>query len=30
MQLRPIADAYGTVVSWDPKNKIATLTRGDK
>ncbi|WP_397376019.1 stalk domain-containing protein [Paenibacillus sp. 1182] len=30
VQLRPIADAYGTVVSWDPKNKIATLTRGDK
>ncbi|KAF6636522.1 glycoside hydrolase [Paenibacillus sp. EKM208P] len=29
VQLKPIAEAYGAVVSWDQKNKIATLTKGD-
>ncbi|MHB0865225.1 stalk domain-containing protein [Paenibacillus sp. SEL3] len=31
VQLRPIADAYGAVVSWDSKNKIASLkTKGEE
>nr|WP_238794827.1 copper amine oxidase N-terminal domain-containing protein [Paenibacillus sp. EKM205P] len=31
VQLRPVAAAYGAVVSWDSKNKIASLkTKGEK
>ncbi|WDZ54708.1 stalk domain-containing protein [Paenibacillus polymyxa] len=31
VQLKPIAEAYGAVVSWDSKNKIASLkTKGEK
>ncbi|KAF6616324.1 glycoside hydrolase, partial [Paenibacillus sp. EKM101P] len=31
VQLKPIAEAYGAIVSWDSKNKIASLkTKGEK